>query len=91
MQNTIDTFWEVAEFEAEQPVNGKPQLDLWSWSFAYLPDARMKAVAAGWMVRVLLGGDPAEISEEEVRALSVGALLATGRRSASAGSWQWDA
>lgn len=91
MQNIIDNLWGEAGFDVDEPLREKPHLALWQWSFAYLPDARMKAVAADWMVRVLLGGDPAEMSDEEVQILSVGALLATARGGAAASGLNWDA
>jgi hypothetical protein len=74
MQNTLSADWDFPEFEFDALPQKKPNLDQWRWSFASLPNARMKAVAAGWMVRVLLGGDPAEMSEEESDVLAVGAL-----------------
>jgi hypothetical protein len=85
MQNVIDNWWDGPEFDAGPLPKEKPNLARWQWSFAYLPDARMKAVAAGWMVRVLLGADPAEMSEEEMRILSVGAHMASDRRSWESG------
>lgn len=91
MPKIIDKFWELAEFEAEPLAEPEPRLDLWRWSFAYLPTAHMKAVAADWLVRVLLGGDPADVSEEEVQILAMGALLATEKRGALPASWSWDA
>jgi hypothetical protein len=77
MQSTFGTVWEFVEFGSDPFHREKPNLDLWRWSFAGLPDARTKAIAAGWMVRVWLGGDPAEMSEEESEVVSVGALLGT--------------
>lgn len=72
MRNTIDMAWERAGWNHDEP-----SLDVFRWSFAYLPDARMKSVAAGWMVRVLLGADPAEMSEEELQIVSVSSLMAS--------------
>jgi hypothetical protein len=72
MQNTVDTAWERAGWNYDGP-----GLDVCRWSFAYLPDARMKSVAAGWMVRVLLGADPAEMSEEELQIVVVSSLMAS--------------
>ena len=91
MGMNLDRWWKLAELDEERQLQREPSLELWRWSFAYLPDARMKAVAAGWMMRVLLGGDPAEISDEEVETLAVGALLATEKHGPTASVWTWDA
>jgi hypothetical protein len=72
MQNTVDTAWDRAVWG--QAGQG---LDICRWSFAWLPDARMKAVAAGWMARVLLGADPLEMSEEELQILAISGIMAT--------------
>lgn len=82
MHRYIDPPWGQAEFDGNSLHDETPYLDALRWSFAYLPDPRMKAVAAGWMVRVLLGGDPAEMSDEELETLAMGALLAANRKDA---------
>jgi hypothetical protein len=79
MQNTVDTAWERSGWHHDGPA-----LDVCRWSFAYLPDARMKSVAAGWMARVLLGADPAEMSEEELQIVAVSHSMA-GRDAAGLG------
>lgn len=76
MQSTVDTAWERTGWAGSPWEQAGPELDVCRWSFAYLPDARMKAVAAGWMARVLLGADPAEMSDEELQILVVSNLLA---------------
>lgn len=70
--NIVDTAWERGGWNSPN----EPHLEVCRWSFAYLPDARMKSVAAGWMARVILGADPAEMSEEEIQILTVSSLLA---------------
>jgi hypothetical protein len=76
MQNTVDTAWERSGWGANMLAQERPNLDLFRWSFAYLPDPRMKAVAAGWMARVLLGADPADMNEEELHMLTVSSMIA---------------
>jgi hypothetical protein len=76
MQNTVDTAWERAGWGANLLAQERPALDLCRWSFAYLPDARMKSVAAEWIARVLMGADPADVSEEELQMLSVSIMMA---------------
>jgi hypothetical protein len=76
MQNTVDTAWERTSGVGSAWELIGPSLDVCRWSFAYLPDARMKAVVAGWMVRVLLGADPAEMSDEELRIVAMSCVLA---------------
>lgn len=85
MQNLVDTAWERAGWATQ---TGSP-LDACRWSFAYLPDARMKAVAAGWMARVILGADPAEMTEEELQIVAVSSLMAS--RHAGEPGLRWDA
>ncbi|HEX4005193.1 MAG TPA: hypothetical protein VHX60_03365 [Acidobacteriaceae bacterium] len=88
MQNSFDTFSEFADFNSDPFPRVKANLDMWRWSFASLPDRRMKAVAAGWMVRVLLGGDPAEMNQEEIEVLSTVTLLSIGQGNPEFGrSW----
>jgi hypothetical protein len=76
MQNTVDTAWERAGWGANMLAQERPILELCRWSFAYLPDARMKAVAAEWIARVLLGADPDVTSEEELQMLTVSTIMA---------------
>ena len=91
MQKSINQEWDGAGFGGNSLSNGGPDLASWRWSFAWLPDAKMKAVAAGWMMRVMLGADPAEMSEEELQVLAVGALMSTERRDPGKGGLLCDA
>jgi hypothetical protein len=91
MQNSIDAEWDGVGFGGNSLSSKGPDLASWRWSFAWLPDEKMKAVAAGWMVRVLLGADPAEISEEELQVLAIGALMTTERHGAGKGGPLCDA
>ena len=84
MRNNIDDFQDFAEFDAVSPTE-RPDLTRWQWSFADLPSARMKTVAAGWMVRVLLGADPAVMSEEEMRILCAGAAKKQSKAASALG------
>ncbi|HTW47155.1 MAG TPA: hypothetical protein VMD92_04355 [Acidobacteriaceae bacterium] len=77
MRNTVDTAWERGGWGGNSLEHADPNLDVCRWSFAYLPDARMKSVAAGWMARVLLGADPAEMNEEELQMVVVSSLMAS--------------
>jgi hypothetical protein len=76
MSSAVDTAWERAGRVGQESEHTDPFLDVCRWTFAYLPDARMKSIAAGWMARVLLGADPAEMSEEELQIVAVSSLLA---------------
>ncbi|HTV14030.1 MAG TPA: hypothetical protein VME68_04900 [Acidobacteriaceae bacterium] len=85
MQSRVDTAWERSGWAAEN----EPHLELFRWTFAYLPDARMKSVAAEWMARVILGADPAEMNEEELQIVAVSSLMAL--RHAGEPGLHWDA
>jgi hypothetical protein len=76
MQNSVDTAWERTGWAGSPWDDVGPTLDVCRWSFAYLPDARMKSVAAGWIARVLLGEDPAEMSDEELQIVTVSHSIA---------------
>jgi hypothetical protein len=91
MQDSFDMDWVGAGFDVDSLPRQKPNMDAWRWSFAYLPDAHMKSVVAGWMMRVWLGADPAELSQEEIEALAVGALLTIEPRSENGGGVRCDA
>jgi hypothetical protein len=84
MRSPVDTAWERVSGN-----DAGPALDACRWSFAYLPDERMKAVAAGWMARVLLGADPAEMSDEELQILAMSSLMAAP--DAGVYGLRWDA
>jgi hypothetical protein len=75
MQNTVDTAWERAGWGANLLAQERPNLDFCRWSFAYLPDARMKSVAAEWIARVMMGADPADATEEELQMLSLSIMM----------------
>jgi hypothetical protein len=77
MQITVDTAWERSGLGGGMFEAKDPSLEVCRWGFAYLPDARMKSVAAEWMARVLLGADPAEMTEEEFRIVAVSTMMAS--------------
>ncbi|HEY6446964.1 MAG TPA: hypothetical protein VIY53_10920 [Acidobacteriaceae bacterium] len=91
MRDSFDMDWVGAGFDMDSLPRQKPNVEVWRWSFAYLPDAHMKTIVAGWMMRVWLGADPAVLSQEEIEALSVGALLAADTRSENGGGLRCDA
>jgi hypothetical protein len=88
MSSKVDTAWERSGW-GEQPWERVEPLEACKWSFAFLPDARMKAVAAAWMTRVLLGADPAEMNEEELQIVAVSSIMAA--RSTHEFGVRWDA
>lgn len=91
MQDSFDMDWVGAGIDLDSLPRQKPNLEGWRWSFAYLPDAHMKSIVAGWMTRVWLGADPAVLSQEEIEALSLGALLAADTRSEAGSGLRCDA
>jgi hypothetical protein len=89
MSRAVDTAWERAGWVGEESEHTDPFLDVCRWTFAYLPDAKMKSVAAGWMTRVMLGADPAEMNEEELQIVAVSSIMAA--RSTHEFGVRWDA
>jgi hypothetical protein len=88
MKQSIDTEWGSAGFGVNPFPEENHDLSVCRWAFAYLPDKKMKAVAADWMARVLLGADPSDMSAEELHMLSVSTLMALDvRPPGTSGLW----